>query len=144
MTWLIRAECASISGSINGRRCGASRKASRIFLGRALEPALPRMIPKLLSSPRIWFSRSRLRSTSLARAASVARTCRLSMLLTLASPPAHARHLGEAARVVAVRLAHAHRQGRLGVASVEAQNGELECVQFVPEPVREGTRLERN
>src|SRR5215203_4712041 len=98
MTWLIRAECASISGSINGRRCGASRKASRIFRGRAVDPALPRMIPPALEQP----AHLVLQVTSqIWRGLRASRGRALDAFDLCLPVPAHTRHLGEAARVVA-------------------------------------------
>jgi hypothetical protein len=56
--------------------------------------------------------------------------------------PAHARQFGQAARIIAVGLVDPHRKCRPGMTSIDAQNGEAQRFQFMPQPVRQRARLE--
>jgi len=56
--------------------------------------------------------------------------------------PADPDQFGETARIVLVALVHPPRKRSMGMAGVDADDGQADPPQFVPEPARHGTGLE--
>src|SRR5829696_8453579 len=128
------------------RRIGgeASSSPATISWARRANPpaALPNRTPKVRSSPRISFSSLTRTRTSTSRAGEqradlVAGSALDADLLE----PTRANDLGQGRCVVPIRLVRPHFERGVRMARIHADHGQAFCVELVPEPHGERSRL---